>query len=316
MSHDPDGFNRWDAGERLAVDVIQSLLGAPKDAPVDSRLVTAYRHLVSDSSLDQALVAKMLQLPSEAYLIELAESADAPAIHDARERVLKHLAIALRDDLIACYRRNVEAGAYQVSPDQIARRSLRNTALAWLLQINDEEGRELALRQFREADNMTDRIGGLRALVNSDYEADRARVLEQFYERFKEDPQVVEQWFSVQAASDRAGQLPQIHQLLEHEAFDWKNPNKVRSVVGAFAGQNLAAFHSPDGSGYDFLADQVCRLDDSNPQIAARLVTPLTRWKRFAPAYSQRMKVALERIRDKAGLSRDVYEVVHKSLAD
>ena len=315
MSHDPDGFNRWDAGERLAVDVIQSLVGTPKDAPVDSRLVTAYRHLVSDSSLDQALVAKMLQLPSEAYLIELAENADAPAIHDARERVLKHLAISLRDDLIACYRRNVEAGAYQVTPDQIARRSLRNTALAWLLQINDEEGRELALRQFREADNMTDRIGALRALVNSDYEADRAQVLEQFYERFKDDPQVVEQWFSVQAASDRAGQLPQIHQLLEHEAFDWKNPNKVRSVVGAFAGQNLAAFHGQDGSGYDFLADQVCRLDDSNPQIAARLVTPLTRWKRFAPAYSQRMKAALERIRDKAGLSRDVYEVVHKSLA-
>ncbi|MEP2612575.1 aminopeptidase N C-terminal domain-containing protein, partial [Marinobacter alexandrii] len=236
------------------------------------------------------------------------------AIHDARERVLKHLAIALRDDLIACYRRSVEAGAYQVTPDQIARRSLRNTALAWLLQINDEEGRELALRQFREADNMTDRIGALRALVNSDYEDDRAQVLEQFYERFKEDPQVVEQWFSVQATSDRAGQLPQIQQLLQHEAFDWKNPNKVRSVVGAFAGQNLAAFHSPDGSGYDFLADQVCRLDDSNPQIAARLVTPLTRWKRFAPAHSQRMKTALERIRDKAGLSRDVYEVVHKSL--
>lgn len=161
---------------------------------------------------------------------------------------------------------------------------------------------------------MTDRIGALRALVNSDYEDDRAQVLEQFYERFKEDPQVVEQWFSVQATSDRAGQLPQIQQLLQHEAFDWKNPNKVRSVVGAFAGQNLAAFHSPDGSGYDFLADQVCRLDDSNPQIAARLVTPLTRWKRFAPAHSQRMKTALERIRDKAGLSRDVYEIVHKSL--
>ncbi|MEA1079154.1 aminopeptidase N [Marinobacter qingdaonensis] len=315
MSHDPDGFNRWDAGQRLAVDVIQSLIGTPKDTAVDSRLVTAYRHLISDSSLDQALVAKMLQLPSEAYLIELSDSADVPAIHDARERVLKHLAIALRNELVACYRRNLESGAYAVTPDQIARRSLSNTALAWLLQINDEEGRELALRQFRSADNMTDRLGALRALVNSDYEDDRAQVLEAFYERFRDDPQVVEQWFSVQAASDRAGQLPQIRALLEHSAFDWKNPNKVRSVIGAFAGQNLAAFHHPDGSGYDFLAEQVCRLDDSNPQIAARLVTPLTRWKKFAPAYSERMKAALERIRDKTGLSRDVYEVVHKSLA-
>ena len=103
--------------------------------------------------------------------------------------------------------------------------------------------------------------------------------------------------------------------MLEHPAFDWKNPNKIRSVVGAFAGQNLAAFHNPDGSGYDFLADQVRRLDDSNPQIAARLVAPLTRWQKFAPAYSGQMKSALERIRDKDGLSRDVYEVVHKSLA-
>ena len=315
MTHDPDGFNRWDAGQRLAVDVIQSLVGAPKDTAVDSRLVAAYRHLISDSSLDQALVAKMLQLPSTAYLIELAESADAPAIHDARERVLKHLAIALRDELVACYRRNLEAGAYEVTPDQIARRSLRNTALAWLLQINDEEGRELALRQLRNADNMTDRMGALRALVNSDYEEDRERVLDEFYERFQDDPQVVEQWFSVQASSDRAGQLAQIQALLEHKAFDWKNPNKVRSVVGAFAGQNLAAFHNPDGSGYNFLADQVCRLDDLNPQIAARLVTPLTRWRKFAPAYGEQMKAALERIRDKSGLSRDVYEVVHKSLA-
>lgn len=315
MSHDPDGFNRWDAGQRLAVDVIQSLVGAPKDAPVDSRLVTAYRHLISDSSLDQALVAKMLQLPSEAYLIELSENADVPAIHQARERVLKHLAISLRNELVACYRRNIEDGAYEVTPEQIARRSLRNTALAWLLQINDEEGRELALRQFRDSDNMTDRAGALRALVNSDYEADRGHVLADFYSRFRDDPQVVEQWFSVQAASDRAGQLPQIHALLEHEAFDWKNPNKVRSVVGAFAGQNLAAFHNPDGSGYDFLAEQVCLLDDRNPQIAARLVTPLTRWRKFAPAYSDQMKAALERIRDKRDLSRDVYEVVHKSLA-
>ncbi|MCM0611418.1 aminopeptidase N [Marinobacter sediminum] len=315
MSHDPDGFNRWDAGQRLAVDVIQSLVGASKDAPVDSRLVTAYRHLISDSSLDQALVAKMLQLPSEAYLIELSENADVPAIHQARERVLKHLAISLRNELVACYRRNIEDGAYEVTPEQIARRSLRNTALAWLLQINDEEGRELALRQFRDSDNMTDRAGALRALVNSDYEADRGHVLADFYSRFRDDPQVVEQWFSVQAASDRAGQLPQIHALLEHEAFDWKNPNKVRSVVGAFAGQNLAAFHNPDGSGYDFLAEQVCLLDDRNPQIAARLVTPLTRWRKFAPAYSDQMKAALERIRDKRDLSRDVYEVVHKSLA-
>jgi aminopeptidase N len=316
MSHDPDGFNRWDAGQRLAVDVIQSLVGAPDDAEIEPRLVEAYRKLISDTELDQALVAKMLQLPSEAYLIELADNADVPAIHRARDAVLRHLAGALKAELIACYQRHQDGGPYEVTPEAIARRSLRNTALAWLLMIDDQEGRELAVSQLNAADNMTDRMGALRALVNSGCESDRQQALDEFYDRFKDDPQVVEQWFSVQAASDQAGQLPDIQRLLEHPAFDWKNPNKIRSVVGAFAGQNLAAFHNPDGSGYEFLADQVCRLNDSNPQIAARLVTPLTRWRKFAPSYSARMKSALERIRDKSGLSRDVYEVVHKSLAD
>ncbi len=315
MSHDPDGFNRWDAGQRLAVDVIQSLVGAPEQAEVEPRLAAAYRKLLNDASMDQALVAKMLLLPSEAYLVELAEQADVPAIHAARERVLKHLAQELKDDLLACYQRNRQQGDYQLGPDAIARRSLCNTALGWLMSIDDERARELALEQFRSADNMTDRLGALRALVNSGFAADREQALESFYQRFSDDPQVVELWFSVQASSGQAGQLPHILKLLEHPAFDWKNPNKVRSVVGVFAGQNLAAFHNPDGSGYQFLAGQVCRLDDSNPQIASRLVTPLTRWRKFAPAYSSQMKAALEGIRDKDNLSRDLYEVVHKSLA-
>jgi len=314
MSHDPDGFNRWDAGQRLAVDVIQSRVGSSNASEIEPRLVEAYRALLGDSTLDQALVAKMLQLPSEAYLIELADSPDVAAIHRTREEVLNHLATSLREELVACYHRNSAIGTYEVTPESIARRSMRNTALEWLLMINDDAGRDLALQQLRKADNMTDRMGALRALVNSDYAAERSKALADFYERFQDDPQVVEQWFSVQSSSDRAGQLPQIRALLDHPAFDWKNPNKIRSVVGVFAGQNLAAFHNPDGSGYAFLADQVYRLDDSNPQIAARLVSPLTRWKKFAPAYSSLMRSALERIRDKPGLSADLYEVVHKSL--
>jgi aminopeptidase N len=316
MSHDPDGFNRWDAGQRLAVDVIQSLIGQEDDSEIEPRLVQAYRTLLENDSLDQALVAKMLRLPSEAYLVELSEDADVPAIHHARERVLRHLAGSLRDELVACYQRNQQTGTYELTPEAIARRSLANTALAWLLYINDEEALALANRQFREADNMTDRLGALSALVNSGFDKERTQALDAFYEQFRNDPQVVEMWFSVQAASDKTGQLPHIHHLLAHPAFDWKNPNKVRSVVGAFAGQNLPAFHNPDGSGYEFLAEVVRRLDDSNPQIAARLVSPLTRWRKFAPVYREQMKQALQSVRDKDNLSRDVYEVVHKSLAD
>ena len=316
MSNDPDGFNRWDAGQRLAIDVIQSLIGHDDETEIEPRLVEAYRGLLNNDSLDQALVAKMLQLPSENYLVELSEQADVPSIHHARERVLLHLANALRDDLLACYQRNNQAGEYELTSDAIARRSLKNIALGWLLHIGDEEALALATEQFQNADNMTDRLGALRALVNSGFDQKRTEALDAFYEQFQHDPQVVEMWFSVQSASHKTGQLPHIRHLLGHEAFDWKNPNKVRSVVGAFAGQNLPAFHNPDGSGYEFLAEVICRLDDSNPQIAARLVTPLSRWKKFAPTYSEQMKKALESIRDKEALSKDVYEVVHKSLAD
>lgn len=314
MSHDSDGFNRWDAGQRLAVDVINSLVSST-DGNVDAGLVEAYRRLLADSSLDQALVAKMLQLPSEAYLIELADQPNVPAIHRARERVLAHLARSLRDELLACYHRNTLSGHYEVTPEAVARRSLRNTALAWLLHIDDEEGRTLATSQFNEADNMTDRMGALRALVNSGYEKEQEQALADFYQQWKDDPQVVEQWFAVQSGSTRTGGLRKVHELMEHPAFDWKNPNKIRSVIGVFAGQNLPAFHAEDGAGYQFLAEQVRKLDDSNPQIAARLVSPLTRWRKFAPVHGEQMKSALETVRDKSGLSRDVYEVVHKSLA-
>ncbi|WP_372972249.1 aminopeptidase N [Marinobacter sp.] len=315
MSHDSDGFNRWDAGQRLAADVIRELSGHA-EIEVDTRLIEASRTLLNDLEADQALVAKMLQLPTEAYLIELSDKPDVQIIHHARERVLNVLATALRDELLACYRRQEPAESYQVTPEDVASRSLRNMALSWLLHIGDEEARTLALEQFESATNMTDQAGALRALVNSPFEAERTRALDSFYQRWHQDPQVVEQWFSIQAASPVAGDLPSVRRLLEHEAFDWKNPNKIRSVVGAFAGQNLVHFHDQAGSGYQFLAETIRRLDDSNPQIAARLAAPLTRWRKFAQVYSEGMRKALESVRDKDGLSRDVYEIVHKSLAE
>lgn len=316
MNYDSDGFNRWDAGQRLAVDVIRSLVGAPSHLPVEPRLVTAYRHLICSADLDQALVAKMLQLPSEAYLIELTDEADVQGIHRARKRVLNQLALTLRDELVACYHRNSDTGPYELSSEAIARRAVRNIALSWLLHINDEEGRLLALRQFREAGNMTDQAGALRALVNSDFDDNRELILNEFYQQWRDDPQVVEQWFAIQSSSPRAGHLEAVKGLLDHDAFDWKNPNKIRSVIAVFAAQNLVNFHAEDGSGYRFLAEQIVRLDDSNPQIAARLVSPLTRWRKYAVQYRDGMKAALETVRDKPGLSKDVYEVVHKSLAE
>ncbi|MFE8071924.1 aminopeptidase N [Marinobacteraceae bacterium S3BR75-40.1] len=313
MSHDPDGFNRWDAGQRLAVDNILALY-EKRESAVDERLVEAYRSLLKDDTLDQALVAKMLSLPSVPYLVEQVSAADVGALFEARKQVLTVLANALRDELSACYQRHRPEGEYTVEPLAVAGRALRNTALAWLTYIGDDEAKRLAQRQFDAADNMTDEMGALGALAVSRFEAERSAALSRFYDRWKADPQVVDQWFSVQSASEYTGSLSQVQALLEHPAFDWKNPNKIRSVIGAFAMRNHRHFHAADGSGYQFLADQIIRLDDANPQIAARLCTPLTGWRKYAPELQEHMLSALKRIIGLPTLSKDVYEIVSKSL--
>ncbi|WP_097460688.1 aminopeptidase N [Mangrovitalea sediminis] len=315
MSHDSDGFNRWDAGQRLAVDVIRALMDGSDDA-VDERLVEAYRRLLTDADLDQALVSLMLALPTEAYLIELSDAAAPDRIHEARDRVLTQLATSLRDELLACYRRNTGGAAFSLEPEAVARRALRNTALNWLLYIDDEMARDIALNQYEAASNMTDRAGALRAIVNSGFVAERERLLRHFHERWHNDPQMVEQWFSVQSGSVRCGSLEHVRGLLGHASFDWKNPNKIRSVIGVFANQNLARFHAEDGSGYRFLAEQIIGLDPHNPQIAARLAGPLTRWRKYDARFASQMRQALESIMQQGSLSRDLYEVVHKSLKD
>jgi aminopeptidase N len=314
MSHDGDGFNRWDASQRLAIDVIEALAEG-REETVDERLVQACESLLGNTELDPALIAKMLALPSLAYLIELSRDVDVMKLHDAREKVLIHLATTLRPRLHDVYLRHLDDGPYRYDSAAMAARALGNMTLAWLLNINDEEALKLARSQYQQANNMTDRLGALRAVVNSDFSTERETMLQDFYQQWQQDPQVVEQWFGVQASSPQTGTLPQIKALMEHPAFDWKNPNKLRSVIGVFAGQNLVNFHAPDGSGYAFLAEQIIRLDRSNPQIAARLVAPLTRWKKFQSTTAQAMQESLRHVMAQGQLSPDVYEVVSKSLS-
>lgn len=316
MSHDSDGFNRWDAGQRLAVDIILELLPAPDDAPVDERLLEAYRTLLGDEPADLALVSHMLSLPTESYLIEVSERPDPVRIHQVRDRVLGFLAEQLTAELKHCYERHTIDEPYSLAPEAVGRRALRNKALAWMLHINNPDGLELALTQYRGAANMTDRAGALRALVNSDFRDEREALLQAFLDRWHNDPQMVEQWFAMQSSSPRCGTLDEVRRLLAHPSFDWKNPNKLRSVIGVFANQNLANFHASDGSGYRFLAEQVMRLDAKNPQVSARLAGPLTRWRKFDATYGGKMREALAGLLQVGGLSRDLYEVVHKSLKD
>jgi aminopeptidase N len=318
MRNDSDGFNRWEASQKLAVIILQELIKdyqKGQELILDERLINAYESILDDVDLDPAMVAKILSLPSEAYLSELADVIDVDAIHAARHFVKRSLADALESSFIAAYNRADLVEEYSPDADSIARRSLRNTALAYLVETDKPQHIELAKAQFDQANNMTDSTASLALLAHSTHEEAAADVLERFYAKWSEESLVVNQWLGVQATDPKLGTLAKVQKLMEHPAFTMKNPNRVRALISNFAMQNPVNFHQLDGSGYVFLADRIIELNALNPQIASRLVTPLTRWRRYSEARQALMKGELQRIMDSGNLSRDVYEVVSKSLA-
>lgn len=321
MQHDEDGFNRWEAGQQLSVQVLQELIGQHQRGEklvLDERLITAFRTLLLDTGLDQAMVAEMLSLPSEAYLTEISEVADVDAIHAAREFARQQIGATLHEQLWERYQANREQSretAYVAEASHIARRSLQNIALSYLMQSGKAEVLAACQEQYKDCDNMTERLTALAVLVNSAFDSEKAEALAMFADYFKEDPLVMDQWFSVQAGCTLPGGLERVQALMNHSAFTLKNPNKIRALIGAFANQNAVNFHRADGAGYRFLADQIITLNALNPQIASRLLTPLTRWRKYAPARQALMKAELERVLASGELSSDVYEVVSKSLA-
>ncbi len=321
MQFDEDGFNRWEAGQQLSVQVLQELIGQHQRGEklvLDQRLITAFRTLLLDTGLDQAMVAEMLSLPSEAYLTEISEVADVEAIHAAREFARQQIGAALHEQLWERYQANRTQSretAYVAEASHIARRSLQNIALSYLIQSAKPEVLAACQEQYKDCDNMTERLTALAVLVNSSFDKEKAEALAMFADYFKDDPLVMDQWFSVQAGCTLPGGLERVQALMSHPAFTLKNPNKIRALIGAFANQNAINFHRADGAGYRFLADQIITLNALNPQIASRLLTPLTRWRKYAPERQALMKAELERILASGELSSDVYEVVSKSLA-
>ncbi|TQV81001.1 aminopeptidase N [Exilibacterium tricleocarpae] len=323
MSRDSDGFCRWDASQQLGVAVIGDLIdrygktGELHREPADPRLLSAHRELLDDDSLDRAMVALMLRLPTEAYLSELADTVDVEAIHAARQHLRKALALALAEQWERVYHGNCSDEAYRADAGAIARRSLKNTALGYLALREDDNSLELCRTQFEQADNMTDVLAALACLVNGTSAAATAAstaALAAFYQRWQHEPLVVNQWLSVQAGCVAPGGLARVKALLQHPGFDIKNPNKVRALIGTFCNQNAINFHLKSGAGYRFLADQIIVLNRLNPQIAARMTTPLTKWQKYDPQRQILMKSELERILIEPDLSKDVYEVVSKSL--
>jgi aminopeptidase N len=317
MAHDQDPFNRWDAAHTLAQRTLLQLLQSHQKGEqltVPEGFVAAFRAALTDRQADQALLSEVLTLPSEANLGDQLEVVDVEGIHRVREWLKVQLARALKDELLEVYRANDSTPAYAIEPADIARRSLKNLALNYLMQLDEASVRELCMHQFATGDNMTDRMAALAALANCDCE-ERTQALAAFEAQWRDDPLVMDKWFSVQANSKLPGTLQAVKQLMLHPAFSLRNPNKVRSLVGVFCSANLSGFHAADGSGYAFLADQVIALDKLNPQVAARMLRLMSRWRRYDPARQQLMQAEFDRVLAQPGLSRDVFEIASKSIA-
>ena len=327
MSHDSDGFNRWEAGQRLALDVIQEIVGqieAGEEVTVDENLIAAFDANLTqalegdkDPNLDKAMIAHMLVLPATSYLIEMSEVANVDAIHQAREAVRTAIAKKLGGLLLSVYKLNQKDVPYQAEAQQIAERALKNVALGYLMQPEDTEMVNLCVDQYESATNMTDRSAALRALVGSASDAaqePKQKALNDFYNRFQHEALVIDQWFAIQATCSLPGTLERVKALMEHDAFDIKVPNRMRGLVAQFAMNNIVNFHEASGGGYEFLADRVIELNGINPQMAARILSPLTRWRKYDDSRQALMKEQLQRILEVEGISPDVYEIVTKSL--
>ncbi len=316
MAHDSDPFNRWEAGQRYGTELLGAMaagISAGGDVPVDEAFVSAFGRTLMDETLDPAFVALACQLPSETYLAEQVEKADPGAIHMAREELRKAIAVGLRDELLSVYDANRSNAPYSPDAGAAGRRALKNLALSYLSLLDDERCQALAAGQFRDADNMTDRMAALSALNDRQGE-ERAEALAAFHDEFKDDAVVIDKWLSLQAASSRPDTLARVIELMAHPVFSIKQPNKVRALISAFCAGNPYRFHAPDGSGYRFLADRILQLDPINPQIAARLTTQLGRWRRYDDGRAALMRGELQRILAADGLSPDVFEIASKAL--
>ena len=314
MAADPDLFNRWEAGQNLARELVLGRATGEPDEDGEIRFAAAMARALEDQSSEAAFKALMLSLPSEQDLGLAVKIVDPAAIHAARDELRARLATALAPILEHMHGELTGSGAFAADAESAGRRALRNAALDLLAASPSAAVAERALKHFREAGNMTDAMGGLSALMLIGG-APFDQALADFYAQWKDEPLVIDKWFSVQARSPTSDALARVQALTAHPAFEPRNPNRLRALVQTFAA-NLSQFHDPSGDGYRFLADQILATDVFNPMTAARMVEPLGQWRRFKPDLAALMKAQLQRIADTQGLSKNVLELVTRALAD
>jgi aminopeptidase N len=307
---DTDPFARYEAMQEL---IMRQLVAGARGEAIDSEgVIRAIAATLRSNSLDAAFKAEAILLPSESLIADRLDLVDPDAIHAARERLRAAIGSSLAAELLAAHRSDGAAGD-DLSPRAKGVRRLRTVALSLIAAADQAQAATLAKAQFDAADNMTDRQGALGVMVSLEA-PQREQALAAFFDRFHDDPLVLDKWFALQAASQRKDTVDQVLRLAKHPDFVLTNPNRLRALAGTF-GANHWAFHSPGGRGYAFLADMIIAADRLNPQVAARLVPPFGRWRRFEPKRAKMMREALERIAAAPGLSKDVYEQVSKSLA-
>ncbi|XP_026421230.1 puromycin-sensitive aminopeptidase-like isoform X2 [Papaver somniferum] len=316
LAHDSDEFNRWEAGQVLARNLMLSLVAdfqQNKPLALKADYVHGLRSILSDTSLDKEFIAKAITLPGAGEIMDMMEIADPDAVHAVRSFIRKHLASELKAEFLRTVENNRSSDPYVFDHSNMSRRALKNVALAYLASFEDTQITELALNEYRTATNMTDQFAALAALVQNPGKT-RDDVLADFYGKWKHDYLVVNKWFALQAMSDIPGNVENVRKLLQHPGFDLRNPNKVYSLIGGFCGSPVN-FHAKDGSGYKFLGEIVVQLDKINPQVASRMVSAFSRWRRYDETRQAFAKAQLEMIMSTNGLSENVFEIASKSLA-
>ena len=318
MANDSDSFCQWDAGQQLLINVLLQLAektskGSALSLPTE--LVEQFGKLLKRGLSSPALAAKMLELPSENYLAGKKKPADVDAIHIARSYMKRELALSLKEDFSILYTALNTTDKYQFDAAEMAKRSLKNICLDYLVSTGDPMQAQRCLKQMKQSDNMTDTMSGLAVLVEHQG-PEREHALRAFYEQWKGDRQVVDKWLAVQAQSSLKDTLLRVKSLMSHPAFNITNPNNVRSLIGQFCRNNAVNFHAIDGSGYQFLVEQILILDKLNPQIASRQMGAFNSWQQYDKRRQGMMRAALEKIAKQTDLSADVYEIVTKYLAD
>jgi aminopeptidase N len=318
LRHDTDAFNRWQAAQTVAMRTLVSLSTgvAVRDEEVNS-LASAFRSFTDTDALsDPAFAALVLTLPSEADIAqEIGKDVDPDAIHRARKEMRRHIGRSCFERLTDFYSFLAETEAYSPDAASAGRRALRNAALDLLTAADQQAGEKLASEQFETASNMTDRLASLGVLMTIPGMV-RENAIASFEQRYRNEPLVLDKWFTLQAAIPEDTTLDRVKRLMEHPAFSISNPNRVRSLIGSFAMLNQVQFNRKDGAGYALLASIVLRADELNPQLASRLLTAFSTWKMMESTRRSHARRALQSIAQKPNLSRDVGDIVNRSLEE